>query len=140
MTYRSDHDAALHRLDTLERELAELRAKKPAEAIAIAPPPPRSRAWLVLGIIGWLAAAGVGAVKVVGGLADDPAPVVAEPALVETSDRSELRSCANRIDSTSKELASTLAPCRPLLHLHDSLDLTPDERGLVAMWARTEDA
>ena len=35
MTYRSDHDAALHRLDTLERELAELRAKKPAEAIAI---------------------------------------------------------------------------------------------------------
>lgn len=140
MTYRSDHDAALHRLDTLERELAEIKAAKPAEVVAISPPPPRSRAWLALGMVGWLAAAGVGAWKLVGGPSDGEASAAADPPVADTDDRSELRACARSIEPTSPELAPTLAPCRPLLHLYGSLDLTPDERGLVAMWARAEDA
>lgn len=130
MTYRSDHDAALHRLDTLERELAEMRAAKPAELVAVPPVPPRSRVWLALGLAGWLAAMGVGAWKLVGRLDDDASAATEEAP--PASDRAELRACAKR--------TVTLAPCRPLLHAYNGLDLTPDEKGLVAMWARTEDA
>lgn len=138
MTYRSDHDAALNRLDALERELAELRADRAAEPIALPPAPPRrSRAWLVLGLFSWVAATGIAAVKLVGGASDGPASAAPASHAGEAppparTDRAELRACARN--------TVALAPCRPLLHLHDSLDLTPDERGLVAMWARTEDA
>jgi hypothetical protein len=129
MTYRSDHDAALHRLDTLERELAEMKAAKPAEVVAISAPPPRSRAWLALGMVGGMAAVGVGAWKLVGGLRDGPASAAADTSPPPTSDREKLRECA----------AIAMTPCRPLLHLHDSLDLSYDERGMVAMWSRVED-
>jgi hypothetical protein len=131
MTYRSDHDAALHRLDTLERELAELKAHEPAEVVSTSPPPRPSRIWLALGMVGWLAAVGVGAWKVVSTIGDGPASAEADT-IPSSSDRAQLRACA--------EATVTLAPCRPLLHLHDSLDLSHDERGLVAMWARIEDA
>ena len=133
MTYRSDHDAALHRLDTLERELAEIRSEKPASVVAITPPLPRSRAWLALGMVGWMAAAGVCGWKLIGGLADGPASAAAEVAPPKVNDRAALQSCVNQLEVRGP------APCRPLLHLHDSLDLSYDQRGLVAMWARTED-
>ena len=61
MTYRSDHEAALHRLETLERELAELHAARVAEPITLPAPPRRSPTAFVLALVGAIATLGAGA-------------------------------------------------------------------------------
>jgi len=147
MTYRSDHEAALARVDALEYELAKLR--KPSEAPQ---PRPKSRfTWFAASIA---AAAGVfiGLMPAMCGSSDAP-----RPAEVDRLDRTRLVKCVEAVELTPLLTAAetdphrempksitpivpTAAPCREDLHtIVESSPLSPNERVALSTWVTYED-
>ncbi|HEX5060979.1 MAG TPA: hypothetical protein VFV99_16545 [Kofleriaceae bacterium] len=147
MTYRSDHEAALARVDALEHELAKLR--KPAEKPR---PRPKSRfAWFAASIA---AAAGVfvGLTPAMCGGTDET-----QPAELDRLDRTRLVKCVEAVELTPLLTAAetdphretpkpitaivpTAAPCREDLHtIVESSPLSPNERVALSTWVSYED-
>lgn len=147
MTYRSDHEAALARVDALEQELATLRKEPEAPK-----PRPKSR-------FAWFAACVAGAVGVFVGLTPallggDDAP---RPAEADGLDRTGLVHCVEAVEKspllTATEtdphrdwpkpitpIVPTAAPCRHELHtIVESSPLSPNERVALSQWVSHED-
>jgi hypothetical protein len=128
MSYRNDHDAALARVDVLERELATLRDRD-REGHATREVQPRRKPWWLFGTGILALTAGIVGGVAIGATNGDEADVEVPRAAAPAFDRGRLDACL-----------APPATCRR--EVHAALDLawlSGEERHLLTAWAAAED-